>query len=64
MLVQVANTLLAFRVPRRHAVSPVAPGAPFRFSFFGWFYTPPPAGGGEAERDHVAAHGLIVGLLT
>jgi Rps23 Pro-64 3,4-dihydroxylase Tpa1-like proline 4-hydroxylase len=31
------NTLFAFRVPRWHAVTPLAPGAPRRLSLFGWF---------------------------
>ena len=34
------NTLVAFRVPRWHAVTPLAPGAPRRLSLFGWFLRP------------------------
>ena len=34
------NTLVAFRVPRWHEVTPVEAGAPDggRLSVFGWFY--------------------------
>ncbi len=34
------NTLVAFKVPRMHAVTPVAPGAPPRLSLFGWWLQP------------------------
>jgi Rps23 Pro-64 3,4-dihydroxylase Tpa1-like proline 4-hydroxylase len=32
------NSLVAFRVPRWHAVEPIEEGAPRRLSLFGWFY--------------------------
>jgi Rps23 Pro-64 3,4-dihydroxylase Tpa1-like proline 4-hydroxylase len=31
------NTLFAFRIPRWHAVTPLAAAAPRRLSLFGWF---------------------------
>ena len=38
----VFNTLVAFRIPRWHEVSPVTPAAPprSRLSIFGWAYNP------------------------
>lgn len=49
------NSLIAFLVPREHWVSEMAPGAPARFSLFGWLHDLEPYGDelkplGESSR--------------
>jgi len=56
------NSLVAFLVPREHWVTEVAPGAPLRYTIFGWLHdslpypagSPPPLGSGNADAGSAA----------
>ncbi|CAK0789504.1 unnamed protein product [Prorocentrum cordatum] len=58
LLVPKFNSLVAFLVPREHWVTEVRPGAPLRYTLFGWFSDgepyppgcPPPLGSGNQEH--------------